>query len=126
MSKFWSNVVLATLCIIGATGLILFVILVGNSVIFTTTAFYESCTELTHGMAKEQVEDLMSGYLADNHYHIDIGGSGEYGGSRPLIFDESLTITLWEEPWYKFDQHPWACKIYFQNDLLVDVDVIFD
>ena len=87
---------------------------------------FKACTQLYAGMTREEALERMKDTLANPVYRSIPGESGHYGWLNRLVYDESLTVVLEKEPWYKLDQHPWRCELLFRNGLVVDVTAFFD
>ncbi len=88
--------------------------------------FYESCLDLSQGMEREEVEGRMQDFLSDSKYRVEEEGPGTYGWKGRLSYDNSLLIVLERDPWYKLDQHPWQCEIFFKSNLVVNIEPFFD
>lgn len=88
--------------------------------------FFSSCTNLAVGMTKEEVTEKMQTYLNNPDYKVANGESGKYGWLQRLTYEESMTVVLDKEPWYKLDQHPWSCEIDFKDGVVVNLAPFFD
>jgi hypothetical protein len=88
--------------------------------------FFSSCLNLSVGMTKEEVNRRMQAFLNDSDYKVATGAAGKYGWLGRLSYDDSLTIVLEKEPWYKLDQHPWQCEIHFKDGVVIDMAPVFD
>jgi hypothetical protein len=88
--------------------------------------FFSSCLNLSVGMTKQEVNERMQEYLSSSDYKVTTGASGTYDWKGRLSYDDSLTVVLEKEPWYKLDQHPWQCEIHFNDGVVVDLAPFFD
>lgn len=110
------------------TGLILtfftFVSLSGFS--FYVHPFFNNCLDLAQGMTQDEISERMKDFLNSSDYIVIENREGTYGWKKRLTYDNSLSIILENEPWYKLDQHPWRCEILFRNNLAIDITPFFD
>jgi hypothetical protein len=88
--------------------------------------FYSSCLDLSVGMNKEEINLRMQEFLNSPNYKVSKETSGRYGWLSRLSYDDSLTMVLDKEPWYKLDQHPWQCKIDFKDGFVINIEPFFD
>jgi hypothetical protein len=88
--------------------------------------FYEKCLDVSQGMDREEVVKQMQEFLNDPKYTTEEKSLGTYGWKGRLTYDSSLLITRQDEPWYKLDQHPWRCDVFFKDGLVVNVEPFFD
>jgi hypothetical protein len=89
-------------------------------------SFFASCINLSEGMTKDEARTRMQIFLGSKDYQVVESGPGNYGWLDRLSYDDSLTIILQDEPWYKLDQHPWQCKLLFKDGAVVSIDALFD